>query len=58
MTVTGWYATGKTLTGQDATGMTVTGWYATGVTHQMCLVLWTWKKLANETNAKNAPKIC
>jgi len=29
-----------------------------GVTHQTCLVLWTWRKLANETNAKNAPKIC
>jgi len=29
-----------------------------GVTHQMCLVLWTWRKLANETNAKNTPKIC
>jgi len=28
------------------------------VTHQMCLVLWTWRKLADETNAKNAPKIC
>ena len=30
----------------------------TAVTHQTCLVLWTWRKLANETNAKNAPKIC
>jgi len=29
-----------------------------GVTHQMCLVLWTWRKLADETNVKNAPKIC
>jgi len=29
-----------------------------GVTHQTCLVLWTWRKLADETNAKNAPKIC
>jgi len=28
------------------------------VTHQMCLVLWTWRKLADETNVKNAPKIC
>jgi len=28
------------------------------VMHQMCLVLWTWRKLADETNAKNAPKIC
>jgi len=28
------------------------------VTHQTCLVLWTWRKLADETNAKNAPKIC
>ena len=28
------------------------------VMHQTCLVLWTWRKLANETNAKNAPKIC
>jgi len=28
------------------------------VTHQMCLVLWTWRKLADETNAKNTPKIC
>jgi len=28
------------------------------VMHQMCLVLWTWRKLANETNAKNTPKIC
>jgi len=43
-----------------------TGWQSTyieklgsaGVTHQMCLVLWTWRKLANETNAKNAHKIC
>jgi len=26
--------------------------------HQTCLVLWTWRKLADETNAKNAPKIC
>jgi len=26
--------------------------------HQTCLVLWTWRKLANETNAKNAHKIC
>jgi len=25
----------------------------TGVTHQTCLVLWTWRKLADETNAKN-----
>jgi len=32
------------------------GWI--GVTHQMCLVLWTWRKLADETNAKNAHKIC
>ena len=24
------------------------------VTHQTCLVLWTWRKLADETNAKNA----
>jgi len=31
-------------------------WFA--VTHQTCLVLWTWRKLADETNAKNAPKIC
>jgi len=31
-------------------------WHA--VTHQTCLVLWTWRKLADETNAKNAPKIC
>ena len=30
----------------------------TSVTHQTCLVLWTWRKLANETNVKNAPKIC
>jgi len=30
----------------------------TGVMHQMCLVVWTWRKLAEETNAKNAPKIC
>jgi len=30
----------------------------TVVMHQTCLVLWTWRKLANETNAKNAPKIC
>jgi len=29
-----------------------------GVMHQTCLVLWTWRKLADETNAKNAPKIC
>jgi len=29
-----------------------------GVTHQTCLVLWTWRKLADETNAKNTPKIC
>jgi len=29
-----------------------------GVTHQTCLVLWTWRKLADETNAKNIPKIC
>jgi len=29
-----------------------------GVTHQTCLVLWTWRKLADETNVKNAPKIC
>jgi len=28
------------------------------VTHQTCLVLWTWRKLADETNAKNTPKIC
>jgi len=28
------------------------------VMHQMCLVLWTWRKLADETNAKNTPKIC
>jgi len=28
------------------------------VTHQTCLVLWTWRKLADETNVKNAPKIC
>jgi len=28
-----------------------------GVTHQTCLVLWTWRKLANKTNAKNTPKI-
>ena len=28
------------------------------VTHKTCLVLWTWRKLADETNAKNAPKIC
>jgi len=28
------------------------------VTHQTCLILWTWRKLADETNAKNAPKIC
>ena len=32
--------------------------YTDGVTHQTCLVLWTWRKLADETNAKNAPKIC
>jgi len=30
----------------------------TVVMHQTCLVLWTWRKLADETNAKNAPKIC
>jgi len=30
----------------------------TSVMHQTCLVLWTWRKLANETNVKNAPKIC
>jgi len=29
-----------------------------GVMHQTCLVLWTWRKLADETNAKNTPKIC
>jgi len=29
-----------------------------GVTHQTCLVLWTWRKLADKTNAKNTPKIC
>ena len=28
------------------------------VIHQMCLILWTWRKLANEINVKNAPKIC
>jgi len=28
------------------------------VMHQTCLVLWTWRKLADETNAKNTPKIC
>ena len=28
------------------------------VTHQTCLVLWTWRKLADETNVKNTPKIC
>jgi len=28
------------------------------VMHQTCLVLWTWRKLADETNVKNAPKIC
>jgi len=28
------------------------------VTHQTCLVLWTWRKLADETNVKNAHKIC
>ena len=31
---------------------------ADAVTHQTCLVLWTWRKLADETNVKNAPKIC
>jgi len=35
--------------------MTISLWLA--VTHQTCLVLWTWRKLADETNAKNAPKI-
>jgi len=29
-----------------------------GVTHQTCLILRTWRKLADETNAKNTPKIC
>jgi len=29
-----------------------------GVMHQTCLVLWTWRKLADETNVKIAPKIC
>jgi len=28
------------------------------VMYQMCLILWTWRKLANETNVKNAHKIC
>ena len=28
------------------------------VTHQTCLVLWTWRKLADETNVKNTHKIC
>jgi len=32
--------------------------WQTAVTHQTCLVLWTWRKLANETNVKNTPKIC
>jgi len=36
----------------------LTSFQTTAVTHQMCLVLWTWRKLADETNAKNAPKIC
>jgi len=27
------------------------------VMHQTCLVLWTWRKLADETNAKNAHMI-
>jgi len=26
--------------------------------HQTCLVLWTWRKLADETNVNNTPKIC
>ena len=28
------------------------------VMHQTCLILWTWRKLADEINVKNTPKIC
>jgi len=31
---------------------------SSAVTHQTCLLLWTWRKLADETNVKNTPKIC
>ena len=39
-------------------GSYLTEGYLHDVTHQTCLVLWTWRKLADETNVKNAPKIC
>jgi len=30
--------------------------YAPGVTHQMCLVLWTWRKLADELMQRTHPR--